>query len=119
MSPGGRHLTVTLNGRIDLPPAKSSDIHCPSGNPLFESLASNCGPRAMGIQLTGMGDDGADGLNCLKQKGGVTIIQEESTCMIWGMPKAAKENGSALYELCPDEIARMISATGSLAYPVN
>lgn len=119
ISPGGRHLTVTRDARIDLPPAESSDIHCPSGNPLFESLANIFGPRAMGIQLTGMGDDGSQGLNCLKQQGGITIIQEESTCMIWGMPKAAKENGSAMYELCPEEIARMISGTGNLAYPVN
>ena len=75
-------------GRIEMPVGLSSgDPRRPSGNPLFESLARHLGPKAAGVLLTGMGDDGAAGLLALKQAGGTTMIQEESSCLIWGMPK--------------------------------
>lgn len=104
LAPGGRHLTLVSATRLSLPQGLNSEIHCPSGNPLFESLARQLGARAAGIQLTGMGDDGAAGLLSLKQAGGLTIIQEEASCMIWGMPHAALRNGAATCELEPSEI---------------
>ena len=108
MAPGGRHLTIGSPTRLELPLGKPGDLHCPSGNPLFESLARHMGSNAAGVQLTGMGDDGASGLLTLKQAGGMTVIQDEPSCLIWGMPKCAKENGAALHELNPGEIARAL-----------
>jgi two-component system chemotaxis response regulator CheB len=108
MAPGGRHLTLGSTSRIDMPVGAPSEIHCPSGNSLFNSLARHAGPKAAGILLTGMGDDGATGLLSLKQAGGMTIIQEESSCLIWGMPKAARQTGAATYELKPGEIANTL-----------
>jgi two-component system chemotaxis response regulator CheB len=104
-APGGKHLTLGRFGRLELRPGKATEIHCPSGNPLFESLGRNRGERAAGVVLTGMGDDGAQGLLALRQAGGVTIIQDESSCLIWGMPRAAQERGAATLELNPALIA--------------
>jgi two-component system, chemotaxis family, protein-glutamate methylesterase/glutaminase len=96
MAPGGRHLTLLGSpARLDLPLGKPADLHCPSGNPLFASLAKHAGANAAGVLLTGMGNDGADGLLALKRAGGMTIIQDEPSCLIWGMPKCAQEKKMA------------------------
>jgi len=109
LAPSGYHLTIGSSGRLDLPVAASTDIHTPSGNPLFESLAKQLGARAAGILLTGMGDDGATGLLTLKKAGGLTIIQNEASCLIWGMPKTAHSLGAATLDLTPKEIARVLA----------
>lgn len=105
LAPTGKHLTLANSRFLALPEQKPADIHCPSGNPLFRSLAKYFGASALGILLTGMGDDGANGLFELKQAGGTTIIQDEASSFIWGMPKAAKDLQAASYELNPKEIA--------------
>jgi len=56
-----------------------------------------------------MGDDGATGLLTLKRAGGVTMIQNESSCLIWGMPKAGREIGAALHELSPTDISSSLT----------
>jgi two-component system chemotaxis response regulator CheB len=109
LAPGGRHLTLAGPARIELPRGSDADIHCPSGNPLFASLAEHLGPRSAGVLLTGMGDDGAAGLLTLKQAGGLTVIQEEASCLIWGMPKVAQQQGAAVWELDPQDIARTLT----------
>jgi two-component system, chemotaxis family, protein-glutamate methylesterase/glutaminase len=109
LAPAGRHLILGSSGQIEVPTGLPSEIHCPSGNPLFESLARHMGPKAAGVLLTGMGDDGAAGLLSLKQAGGTTMIQEESSCLIWGMPKVAQQNGAAMYELTPDDIGKTLA----------
>jgi two-component system chemotaxis response regulator CheB len=115
IAPSGRHITVSSPSRLELPRGNESEIHCPSGNPLFESLAKHLRGQAAGIQLTGMGDDGAQGLLALKQAGGTTIIQSEASCMIWGMPKAAKQLGAAVHELDPEEIAKALTQAAQAA----
>jgi two-component system chemotaxis response regulator CheB len=75
---------------------------------LFESLALHVGPGAAGIVLTGMGDDGARGLLSLKQAGGLTVIQDEASSLIWGMPKAAQQLNAAVQEATPAEIAQLL-----------
>ena len=107
---GGRHLTLAEGGRIELLPSTTGDLHSPSGNLLFDSLARSARSAAVGILLTGMGSDGASGLLKLKCAGGTTIIQSEKSCLIWGMPRAARENGAALHELCPAEIAGLLAS---------
>ena len=105
MAPNGTHLTVSSPTRISLIPKNPKDIHSPSGNPQFQSLATHFGPRAAGVLLTGMGDDGAQGLLTLRLAGGTTIIQDEASCMIWGMPKSGKLLNAATQELNPADIA--------------
>ena len=113
LAPGGRHLALANRARIELPPRRDSDLHCPSANVLFDSLSRHAGPSSLGILLTGMGDDGASGLLALKQAGGHTVVQDEASSLIWGMPKSAKELGAANQELNPSEIVRvMMKAAG-------
>lgn len=109
MAANGRHLTLESSRSLSLVDPKAGDIHCPSGNPLFKSLAKTSGAGAAGMLLTGMGDDGATGLLELKQAGGTTVIQDEASSFIWGMPKAGKELNAAIYELNPREIADLMT----------
>ncbi len=109
LAPSGKHITLQSPKRISLKEPATKDIHCPSGDPLFYSLADQLGAKATGVQLTGMGNDGAQGLLALKLAGGETIIQAEGSCLIYGMPKAAKELGAACRELRPPEIAAVLT----------
>jgi len=109
LSTGKNHLCVNRDGRFELIPSQSDEIHCPSGNALFTSLAQNYGSRAMGILLTGMGDDGADGLRRLREAGGKTIVQDEETSLIFGMPRVAVERGAAQLQLSPSGIVDVIN----------
>jgi len=110
LAPAGKHLALGAGSRrILLFDRDPKDIHCPSGNPLFHSMAAHLGPKAAGVLLTGMGDDGAEGLLALKQAGGQTLIQDEASCVIWGMPKVAKELGAAGRELAPPAIAATLT----------
>lgn len=72
---------------------------------MLTSMADRLSNQAMGIVLTGMGDDGARGLLAIKKAGGQTIIQNEETAMVWGMPRSAKNLGAFDYEMSPAEIA--------------
>lgn len=88
LPPDGHHLEVDEEGLIVLP--KFSGIgHCPSGNRLLHSLARAYRARACGAVLTGMGDDGAQGLLALRQAGGQTLAQDEASSVVFGMPQAA------------------------------
>jgi two-component system chemotaxis response regulator CheB len=69
--------------------------HRPSADVLFHSVAQQFGPTAVGLLMTGMGEDGAEGLGALKAAGGVTIAQSEDTCVVSGMPRAAISKGYA------------------------
>lgn len=108
LAPGGQHLVLGSAARLHLAAGHAADIHCPSGNPLFVSLGEHAGPEAAGVVLTGMGDDGAAGLLSLKEAGGITVAQDETSSLIWGMPKAAHEKGAADYLLSPGDIARAL-----------
>ena len=109
LAPMRRHLALASPSRVLLPNRETADIHCPSGDPLFKSLARFLGPKAVGVQLTGMGNDGAHGLLALKEAGGDTVIQSKESCLIWGMPKVAQELGAANHELSPLAIAGALS----------
>jgi two-component system, chemotaxis family, protein-glutamate methylesterase/glutaminase len=79
---------------------KSSDgplvsRHRPSLDLLLQSVAKEAGPDAVGIILTGMGDDGAEGLLAMKHAGAVTVAQDEARCIVFGMPKEAIELGAS------------------------
>lgn len=77
----------------------------PSADALFHEVAACYGPRAVGVILTGMGADGAQGLLAMKESGSITIAQDRMTCIVHGMPKAAVELGAALHILPLPQIA--------------
>jgi two-component system chemotaxis response regulator CheB len=110
VAPADRHLLLGAGGnRISLAERDPKDVHCPSGDPLFRSLATHFGPQAAGVLLTGMGDDGAHGLLALRASGGHTLIQNEASCVIWGMPKVAKQLDAAEHELEPAAISAALT----------
>lgn len=95
---GGQHLRVIGDGarwrcRIDDGPAVNR--HKPAVDVLFHSVAQTAGANAIGAILTGMGDDGARGLLAMRQAGARTLIQDEATAVVWGMPGAAHKLGAA------------------------
>jgi two-component system chemotaxis response regulator CheB len=96
--PGNRHIMVRRMPRSDMvvlsdgPPVNG---HRPSADVLFHSVAQEFGLTAVGVLMTGMGDDGAEGLGALKAAGGMTIAQSEETCVVSGMPRAAILKGYA------------------------
>ena len=73
---------------------------------LFDSVARNAGCNAIGIILTGMGGDGAKGLKEMRDAGAKTIGQDESTCVVYGMPKVAYELGAVQYQEKLEDIAK-------------
>ncbi|MFO0630525.1 MAG: chemotaxis-specific protein-glutamate methyltransferase CheB [Polyangiales bacterium] len=98
VAPGGRHLRVARQGarlvaRVD--DGERVSRHRPSADALFHSVADACGPRAVGVVLTGMGDDGARGLLAMRQRGAETFVQDEASSVVWGMPGAAVALGAA------------------------
>ncbi|OMH32137.1 chemotaxis response regulator protein-glutamate methylesterase [Motiliproteus sp. MSK22-1] len=106
ISPGDQHLMVERNGarflcRLNQGPPVSR--HRPSVDVLFRSVAQQLGHNAMGILLTGMGKDGAQGLLELKENGSKTIAQDEATSVVWGMPGEAVKLGAA-QRTCPLEL---------------
>ena len=108
LAPGGFHLRLGRSGANyvcqigDDPPVSG---HRPSVDALFHSVADCAGPRAIGVILTGMGRDGADGLLHMREAGAHTIGEHESTAMIYGMPKAAHQIGATAEELPIEKIA--------------
>jgi two-component system chemotaxis response regulator CheB len=103
-APGGRHLRYGANGRLELATAPAT-VHRPSADELFQSVAEHAGPAAIGVLLTGMGDDGAKGLLAIHRRGGHTLAQDEASSAVFGMPKAAERLG-AVTELLPlDKLA--------------
>jgi len=106
------HLTVKANSaggwRCRMRPGAPISGHRPSVDALFSSLASEAGPAALGIILTGMGQDGASGLRALLESGAQTIAQDEASCVVFGMPRAAIELGAAQHILPIDQIGKRI-----------
>ena len=107
LAPGDVHLRLGPGFRLDLSPVPES-IHRPSADQLFRSVAEHAGTSAVGVVLTGMGDDGAQGLVEIKLKGGRTFGQDEASSAVFGMPRAAHLLG-AVGDLLPlDQLAGAI-----------
>lgn len=110
IAPGGdEHMRlVKVNGVYQVECRKGPKVngHCPSVDVLFESVAKTAGSNALGIILTGMGGDGAKGLLDMRRAGARTIGQDESTCVVYGMPKVAYDLGAVEYQEKLDDIAK-------------
>jgi len=99
IAPGGFHMVVNGNGKISLNQDPPVNYVRPAADVLMFSAANAYGSRNIGVVLTGMGSDGAKGLQAIKEKGGKTIAQDEETSVVFGMPKKAFETG------CVDVVA--------------
>jgi two-component system chemotaxis response regulator CheB len=99
VSPPERHLEL-IGDRLHISNEAPLDGQRPSGTRLLRSLALNHGPHAMAVVLTGMGDDGAAGLKAIRDEGGFTVAEDESTAVVYGMPAAAARLDAAC-ELLP------------------
>ena len=101
---GKDQLTINTKGELCLVAPISSDYFLSSINNLFESAAKHYGKRVIGIILSGMGNDGVEGLKKIHDSGGVTIAQDEQSCAVYGMPMQAIDTGAANSALSPQEI---------------
>jgi len=115
IAPGGKHMLLKRSGAqylvevVDGPPVNR---HRPSVDVLFRSVAKHAGKNALGIIMTGMGDDGAAGLLEMKTAGASTVAQNEETCVVYGMPKEAVRRGAAGKVIALEEIPREIARFG-------
>ncbi len=110
IAPGGdsQLRVVKVNGsyQVEIKPGPKVSGHCPSVDVLFESVAKSAANRAIGIILTGMGADGAKGLLEMRKAGAHTIGQDEASCIVYGMPKAAYEIGAVEHQEALNDIAK-------------
>ncbi|MBO9718358.1 MAG: chemotaxis response regulator protein-glutamate methylesterase [Pseudoxanthomonas sp.] len=117
LPPGDRHLRVIRDGarwrcRVDAGPPVNR--HRPAVDVMFRSVAQSAGGNAVGAILTGMGDDGARGLLELRDAGAATLVQDEATSVVWGMPGAAVKLGAVQEVLPLDRIAgRLLELAGA------
>ncbi len=108
IAPGDHHMGVTWGGRIVLNQDEKECLLRPSVSYLFRSVTNVYGKNAAGILLTGMGRDGADELNLMKEKGAVTFAQDQESSVVFGMPGEAVKLGAAKYVLPPNQIVLML-----------
>lgn len=87
--------------------------HRPSVEVLFNSVAQSAGPNAVGVIMTGMGGDGADGMLKMKENGAITIAQDEASCVVFGMPKEAIKRGGVDHIVPLNKIPEAILANAS------
>ncbi|MDP9424102.1 MAG: chemotaxis-specific protein-glutamate methyltransferase CheB [Pseudomonadota bacterium] len=113
VAPGEAHLMVDeVNGKLvaRLLKAKASSGCMPSVDPMLSSAGAVLGGGAVGIILTGMGRDGAEGARRLVESGGSVMAQDEASSAVWGMPRAVAEAGLACAILPPDKLARRVAS---------
>ena len=111
IAPGDRHLLVERDGSRYLCRLSSGphvNRHRPSVDVMFRSVAQNVGPNAVGVLLTGMGDDGARGLKEMMEAGAGTIAQDEASSVVWGMPGSAVKLGAARHVLPLQQIGSQV-----------
>lgn len=104
-APDNYHLEVNSEGKFSISQSNIVDGHCPSVTVMFESIAKLYRQKSMAILLTGMGKDGAKGMETIAQTGGITIAQDEESSIIFGMPKEAIALGAVKHILSLSEIA--------------
>jgi two-component system chemotaxis response regulator CheB len=111
--PGNRHLKVKrlpLGDVAVLNDEPRVNGHRPSVDVLFKSAAEEFGEKSIAVLMTGMGEDGAQGLGLVKAAGGMTIAQSEESCVVFGMPKAAIERGYAVRVIALEALANTLQA---------
>ena len=112
IAPGGKHMTLSRSGSslvLDCTPGPPVHSCCPAVDVLFDTVAKYVGDKALGVILTGMGRDGADGLSQMRATGAYTLGQDEATSVVYGMPKAAFDQGAVCEQLPLPDIAAAIT----------
>jgi len=112
IAPGGRHMLLKRSGayyHVDVIDGPLVSRHRPSVDVLFRSVAKVAGRNALGIIMTGMGDDGAAGLKEMRDAGARTLGQDEASCVVYGMPKEAVKRGAVERSIALDDIAQEIA----------
>ncbi len=115
IAPGGRHMLLKRSGAqycVEVVDGPLVNRHRPSVDVLFRSAAKFAGANALGIIMTGMGDDGANGLLEMRNAGAATVGQDEATCVVYGMPKEAVKRGAVAKVLPLQGIPEAISQFG-------
>jgi two-component system, chemotaxis family, protein-glutamate methylesterase/glutaminase len=118
IAPAGRHMTVNRSSDsracIHLDTQPEHCLHMPSVDIMMKSVAANYRSHAMGVILTGMGADGAEGIMAIHRQGGLTIGQDEATCTVYGMPRACAEAGTLTRVVSLSQVpAQIMQATRS------
>jgi two-component system chemotaxis response regulator CheB len=111
IAPGNYHMLLKRSGAVYFVQVKSGPLvsrHRPSVDVLFKSVARFAGKNAVGVIMTGMGADGADGLKEMRDAGAETVAQDEASCVVFGMPKEAIERGGACHVSSLDNIPRKV-----------
>jgi len=111
IAPGGRHMLLRRSGaqyQVEVMDGPVVNRHRPSVDVLFRSVAKTAGKNALGIIMTGMGDDGAAGLLEMRNAGAFTIGQDEASCVVYGMPREAVKRGAVQKVLALEDIAGAI-----------
>lgn len=109
LAPDGMHMRIVHGNSIALDDGQPENGHRPSVSHLFRSVADSLGPRAVGVLLTGMGKDGAMELRRMRERGALTIAQDERSSVVHGMPGHAIELDAASHVLAPFQIAEMLA----------
>jgi len=113
LAPGDHHMVLKRSGRkyfVECPQGPPVHHVRPSVDVLFHSVAHAAGSQAVGAILTGMGKDGAEGLKAMREAGAATLAQDEGSCVVYGMPKAAMELGAAGQIVPLNRMAEVIQA---------
>ena len=121
IAPGGEHhleITGRNNFSCHLKSGPTVTGHRPSVDVLFNSVARSAGPRGLGVILTGMGKDGAQGLLAMRQAGARTIGQDAASCVVYGMPRIAQELGGVEQQLSLSQIGEKVTSLCSAARAV-
>ncbi|MBX3609651.1 MAG: chemotaxis response regulator protein-glutamate methylesterase [Hydrogenophaga sp.] len=126
IAPGGRHLRIDRSGSNYVAVVEDTEPvnrHRPSVEVLFKSAARVIGPNAIGIMLTGMGADGASAMREMKDAGSYNYVQDEASCVVFGMPRMAIQHGAAhevlpLNQIAPAVLARLASAPAGVRHRI-
>ena len=109
VTPGGRHLLLRPDRRVELKPVADGDLHRPSIDATMISAADAFAATAVGVVLTGMGTDGAEGLRRIRSSGGAGYVQDPASCVVGSMPARALERAGADYIGAPAAIGAMLA----------
>jgi two-component system chemotaxis response regulator CheB len=118
--PGNRHMKVKrlpLGNVAVLTDDAPVNGHRPSVDVLFRSVAEEFGPQSIGVLMTGMGEDGAMGLGAIHAAGGLTIAQNQETCVVFGMPRAAIDRGYAMQVVSLQDLPNILQAQCAPEHP--
>ncbi len=111
LAPDGAHLGVSRAATVTLSRTDAVRGFRPAGTELFRSVARAFGARSLAMALTGMGEDGLEGLRDVKEAGGAIVAQDEASCVVYGIPRAVVESGLAAATLSTTELESLIRTT--------